>query len=208
MMALIPQLATPALTILMAAAILLVIFNDWRLSLAALAAQYLCAAVLIAQIVLWQVAAVKLLVGMLVVAILLITGLQVYFGRRAGTRTLAFPTGFPFRVLAAAMVAVAAWYTANQPNYLLPGLQAAPALNVAAFVLTALALLNLGLTEEPVNAGAGLLTLLTGFGLFYAAVEPSLAIVALLAAVEFGVALAVSYLALVQYTALEKGASD
>ena len=53
------------------------------------------------------------------------------------------------------------------------------------------------------NAGLGLLTLLTGFELIYAAVEPSLAVVALLAGVDFAVALAVSYLAFVRYAAPE-----
>ena len=213
---LLPQLVTLALPVLLLASVLLVIFNDWRLSFAALAAQYVCAAVLITQIVLWQVAAVKLLVGLLVVIILWITGRQVNFARQPAPhaplplypQTFTFPTGFPFRVMAAMMAVVAAWYTANQSNFVLPGLQGAVALNIASYVLVALALLNLGLTEEPMNAGVGLLTLLTGFELFYAAVEPSLAIVALLAAVEFGVALAVSYLALLQYAAAEKAAPD
>jgi len=93
---------------------------------------------------------------------------------------------------------VSALYIAGQPNLVLPGLDQAPAINSASYLLMALGLLNLGLTEEPVGAGLGLLTFLLGFETFYAAVEPSLAVVALMAAVEVGIALAVSYLAALQ----------
>ncbi len=194
---------TSALVAILITASLLVITNDWRLSFAALAVQYLLLAVLIAQIVLWQVAVVKALVGLLVVGIFVLTGWQANFGRRAHAPTpsyslirFEFPTGLPFRVLAAAMVVVAAWYTASQPEFAFPGLPLA--LNIAGYALAALGLLALGLTEEPMNAGIGLLTGLMGFELMYAAVEPSLAIVALLAAVNFGVAMAASYLALLR----------
>jgi hypothetical protein len=107
------------------------------------------------------------------------------------------PTNFPFRVAAALMAGAAAWYLATRPGYVLPGLDSLPATNTAALLLMSLGLLNLGLTEEPLNAGMGLLVLLLGFELFYAAVEPSLAVMALLVGVEFSIALAVSYLALV-----------
>ena len=211
------RLATPALVGLILTASALVIFNDWRLSFAALAAQYLLAAALVAQIVVWQVAVVKVLVGLLVVGILVFTGSEVSFGRRgppppmpalteegeaAPRSRFEFPTNFPFRLLATVMIAVAAWYTASQPGFALPGLPLG--VNLASYLLLALGLLNLGLTEEPMNAGMGLLTLLVGFEMLYSAFEQSLAVAALLAAVEFGVALAVSYLALLQYAATEK----
>ena len=208
------QLTTPALAGLLITAALLVITNDWRLSFAALAVQYVLLAVLIVQIVLWQVAMVKALVGLLVVGIFLLTGRQTNFGLPAPAYSLArfqegqgypappAPTGLPFRLLAALMVIVAAWYTASQPGFGFPGLPLA--LNIACYALIALGLLNLGLTEEPMKAGIGLLTGLMGFELMYAAVEPSLAVAALLAAVNFGVAMAASYLALLRYTAAEK----
>jgi hypothetical protein len=79
---------------------------------------------------------------------------------------------------------------------------------MASYLLMALGLLGLGLTEEPMNAGMALLTLLNGFELFYAAVEPSLAVVALLAAVAFGIVLAVSFLAGRQYAPTETPVAD
>jgi hypothetical protein len=102
--------------------------------------------------------------------------------------------------MATLMFVIAAIYLASQPNMVLPGLQVVPAINNASYLLMALGLLNLGLSEEPMRAGTGLLTLMTGFEIFYAAVEPSLAIIALLAAAEFGVALAVSYLTVLQHS--------
>ena len=203
------RLTTPILVGLILTASALVIFNDWRLSMAALAVQYLLAAALVAQIVVVQVAVVKALVGLLVVGILAYTGREVNFGRVRGRAQEAapasrfqFPTNFPFRLLAVVMFVVAAWYTASRPRFALPGLPLG--VNIASYLLIALGLLNLGLTEEPMNAGMGLLTVLVGFEMLYAVFEQSLAVAALLAAVEFGVALAVSYLALLSYAASEK----
>jgi hypothetical protein len=204
------RFTTPALIGLTLTASALVILNDWRASFAALAAQYVFAAALTAQIVVSQVAVVKVLVGLLVVGIFALTGRQVNFGRppapddgaAAPSPPFEFATNFPFRVLAAVMVVVAAWYTASQPRFALPGLPLG--LNIASYLLIALGLLNLGLTEEPMNAGMGLLTVLIGFEMLYAAFEQSLAVAALLAAVQFGVALAVSYLALLSRPAGEK----
>ena len=89
----------------------------------------------------------------------------------------------------------------------MPGLDKYPSINTAAYSLMALGLLNLGLTEEPINAGMGLLTLLIGFELFYAVLEPALAVVALLAGVQLGIAVAVSYLALLQHAGPESPAA-
>lgn len=205
---LLPTLTSPALVSLAVAAGLLVVVTDWRLSYVALLVVYAGVAILMAPLVLLEVIAVKLLVGLLVTGILAVTGAQLRFGRApaagaaAGPETrpqpsFQTPTNFPFRLVSAAMALAAAWYVAAQPRFVLPGLESAPAVNSAAILLMALGLLNLGLTEEPMNAGMGLLVVVLGFELFYAAVEPSLAVTALLAGVEFAIALAVSYLAFV-----------
>jgi hypothetical protein len=210
--ALLTRLLTPALVNLLVAAAALVLFNDWRIRLTALTVQYTAAAIVITQAVAVEVAFARFVVGCLVVAILVITASQSYFDRPAspeptaapGTdgprRGFEVPTSVPFRLMATAMFVIAALYLASQPNMVLPGLQIAPSINIASYLLMALGLLNLGLSEEPLRAGTGLLTLLTGFELFYAVVEPSLAVVALLAAAEFGVALAVSHLTVLQFS--------
>jgi hypothetical protein len=196
------------LVALFAAGAVLVAVTDWRVSFVALLVEYIGGAVLLTQLVLFEVAAVKLMVGLLVVSVLTLTGWQLNFGRAAATGETTppgrfwaqpMPTGLPFRMMAALMAIVAATYIASQPQLTLPGLDHAPAANTASYLLMALGLVNLGLTAEPVNAGMALLTLLLGFEIFYAAVEPSLAVVALLAGVHFGIALSVSYLAVLQY---------
>ncbi len=207
-------LLSPALIAMLLAGGVLVIVTDWRLSYAALFVEYLGAAILVTQLVLLEVALVKLLVGVLVVTLLIITGWQAGFGKGLVPAGDAFPprrrlgfevrTGLPFRLLAVLMVSVAAIYVAGQAKFVLPGLDNAPAINMACYVMLGLGLLNLGLTEEPMNAGMGLLTTLIGFEMLYAAVEPSLAVVALLAGVHFAIGLAVSYLALLHHAADER----
>ncbi len=203
---------------LLVAASLLVVVPSWRARLVALAVQYVCVAVLLTQIVIWQVVVARLVVGAGILGILLLTGHEttgIFPWQRqtvpAGEGAVAaapspvaaitrlwktqFSADFPFRAVAVAMAIVAAASLAGQPNALLPGLSTD--LKMAGYLLCGLGLFSLGLSEEPLRAGLSLLTLLSGFELLYVAVETSLAIVALLAVVDFTVALAVSYLALV-----------
>jgi hypothetical protein len=58
-------------------------------------------------------------------------------------------------------------------------------------------LLQLGFQEEPVKVGIGLLTIISGFEVAYTTIEPSLAVMALLATVHLGIAVVVSYLLLI-----------
>lgn len=175
----------------------LVTLTDWRINLMALLAHYGFVAVLTVPMALWPVVLARALTGAVVVGILWLTGRAVNYGEPRGVSTrlrFRFPTSFPFRVMALILVSLAAWYTSRQPGLALPALSSAH--NLACYLLMALGLLTLGLTEEPFNAGLGLFILLSGFQLFYSAVEPSLAIAGLLVAVNFGLALAVSHLAI------------
>ena len=206
MAALLMPFTLPAFIAVLAAGSILVVFSDWRVSLAALLVEYAGAALLLTQIVIVEVALVKLIAGLLVVSVLGLTAWQLNFGYPsqpgvAGWQTrFELPTALPFRVMAVILAVVAALFLASQPQLALPGVDQAPVANAASYVLMALGLLNLGLTEEPIGAGLGLLTLMLGFEIFYAAVEPSLAVVALIAAVELALALAVSYLAALQHS--------
>jgi hypothetical protein len=62
------------------------------------------------------------------------------------------------------------------------------------FALMGIGLLQLGMTANPFRASLGLLTVLAGFETLYAAVESSLLVAGLLAAINLGVALAGAYL--------------
>ncbi len=196
---------TLALVALLLAGGLLVVLSDWRAGIVALLVEYGATALLLTQLVIGEVALVKLIAGLLVTVIFMITAWQLNFGRPATPGVPAWqmrletPTALPFRLMAVIMVVVSALYVGGQPGLALPGLDSGSSANSASYLLMAFGLLNLGLTEEPLSAGFGLLTLLLGFEIFYAAVEPSLAVVALLASVELSVALAVGYLAALQH---------
>ncbi len=211
-------LISVALLGLLVAASILVLTNSWRLRFLALLAQYLGVAALLTQIVVWQVVLVRLIVGLGIVGILLLTSRELTgafpWQRRllplgldfsaplpalSGLWRAEYSADYPFRAVAVIMALVAAASLAGQPNPLFPGLM--PDLKMAGYLLGGLGLFSLGLSEEPLRAGLGLLTLLTGFEMLYLVVEPSLAIVALLAVVDFAVTLAVSYLALLQASA-------
>jgi MFS family permease len=201
-----------ALAGLLATAVLLTLTNNWRASLLALGAQYLFAAGLLALVVIWQIAAVLALVGLLVVLILLLASRQASFGqaatalpeaaasrrvRFARLRRIEFQTNLPFRLVAVALAAVAVGTVISQPGETLPGLP--DSLALAGVWLIGLGVLNLGFTDEPMNAGMALLTTLTGVTLLYAPVEPARTVVVLLAAVNLGVALSVGYLTSLRY---------
>ncbi len=152
-------LRTPALFAILIAGGLLVIVTDWRLSFGALMIEYVGAAILLTQLVLSEVALVKLLVGLLVVTLLTLTGWQADFGQGRVPADDAIPprrplgfevhTGLTFRLLAVLMVSVAAFYIAGQPQWVLPGLDQSPAINTASYVLLGLGLLNLGHGRRP-----------------------------------------------------------
>jgi hypothetical protein len=69
---------------------------------------------------------------------------------------------------------------------------------LACYLLAGFGLLLIGLSEAPMQVGFGLLTFLSGFDLFYVALEPSLAVAGLLGAVSFLIALATAYLRVTQ----------
>jgi hypothetical protein len=206
---------TTALGGVLATAVLLTLTNNWRASLLALGAQYLFAAGLLALVVIWQIAAVLAVVGLLVVLILLLAGRQVGFGRTASLapsgsnttprlprrfaalRRIEFQTNVPFRLVAVTLISVAVWTAVAQPGESLPGLP--DSLALAGAWLAALGVLNLGFTEEPMNAGMALLMVLSGVTLLYAPVEPARTVVVLLAAINLGVALSVGYLTSLRY---------
>jgi hypothetical protein len=74
--------------------------------------------------------------------------------------------------------------------------------------LAGLGVLLIGIGETPMQVGLGLLTFLSGFDLFYVALEPSLAVAGLLGGVSFLIALAAAYLRTVQAAgAAEEGIS-
>lgn len=190
--------STPASVGVVITAGVIVIFFDWRMLVLAAGTQAVLAGLLYSQLLPPQIAGVKMIVGLLIAVQMYVTGRQIDTAspRRADDTRRRFTTGLPFRIVVAAMVLLLSWQASASPDSSLP--EVSPTVSLAVFGLVAMGLLGLGLTEEPLKGGILLITALTGFELYYAAVEPALAVMALLAAMSFAISLAACYLAVVR----------
>lgn len=102
------------------------------------------------------------------------------------------PSGLVFRTVSVLLVGLAAGALGLQ---VLSGTQGiAPGQALGAGLLFGLGLLHVGLSEEPLHVGAGLMAVLGGFEVGYASVEPSVALHALLIAMPVLIAIVVAYL--------------
>ena len=164
--------------------------RDWRWNMGALALQYLVAFVFISGSWPLELAAVKLVAGWMAGSILGLTRMSL-FADEPNLRDLD-RTGVAFRIFAALLV-------------LLVVLGAAPRLSAwaapiglnqawAALVLMGMGLLQIGLAGAIFPAVLGLLTLLSGFEILYAAVEVSTLVAGLQALITLGIALVGAYL--------------
>lgn len=175
----------------MIAVILLVITSlallahfNWRWTLLALAVQYLAAAWLVSLSWPLSLAAIKWVVGWMAGAVLATS----QAGLREPPESLA---GRLFRLLAAGMVLVAA-YTVAPPAW--AWLQVPQPVLLGTFVLVGVGLVQVSMTHQPLRVIVGLLTVLAGFEILYAALELSVLVAGLLAVVNLGLVLSGAYL--------------
>jgi hypothetical protein len=213
---------TSAMVAVMLTAGVIVVIKDWRASLLALVIQYVIVGLLLTSEIQMELAIIKTLVGAMLCLILHMTARHVDWGRHTafslpsndehelsesrvslssasrirfssaravGTRGT-LPTEFPFRLLAAVLVMMAAYSAASA--YPLPDVS--EGISLAVYTLAALGLLAMGLTDEPLKAGLGLLTFFSAFELLYTVLEPSLIVVGFLGLANFLIALAIAYL--------------
>jgi hypothetical protein len=185
------------------------IVRDWRLSLISLAIQYLVVGLLFAEALLPHLAFMMVIVGLFITLILYITARQVNWGSlpidvsseeafqlkqerliRLGPYVL--PTDTPFRLFLGLTIGLIVFAISQGPLLQLPVVSSD--LNGAIIGLVAFGLIGMSLTTEPLKAGLGLLTFMTGFELFYSSLEQSVAMLVMLAASNLILALAISYL--------------
>jgi hypothetical protein len=191
--------ASPAVVGLVVTASLIIMVRDWRVSLAALLAQYLLLGFLLTRLISPEVATVKTLVGALICLILYLTARRVRWGRQRGkdrfspllTGWEVFPVGLPFRLLAVVLMGLVA--SSLLKSYPLP--EVPRDIGFACYWLALVGLLVVILTAEPLKTGLGLLTFIAGFELFYTGLESSLSLVGFLGIVNLLMALAIAYLA-------------
>ncbi len=177
-----------AVFLLMASSLVVLASQRWRYTLIALAVQYLAAFWLVA--VLWPplLAAVKLVVGWMAVAMISATRAE---GELEEQEVFPGRAGQFFRLLAAAVVWLLVFSASSTAASWLP---AQNTVLWGSLVLIGTGLLQLGMTTRPLRVVIGLLTVLSGFEIVYAAVETSVLVTGLLAIITLGLALAGSYL--------------
>lgn len=187
----IPAVAAP----LAAASLLLVERKAWKIYI--LAIQYVIVAWLVLSSLPGESAVVKLVAGLISTAILYLGAGRSGFSSLESSNVENLPRGRFFRLTAVLLVVIGtlgvsldAW---------MPIEAAQIPVQQAAALLVALGLLGLGLSVAPLQVGVSLMTIVSGFEIIYSALEPSLAIVALLALVHLGLALVVSYFEIIRH---------
>lgn len=200
----------PAAYLALLTALLIVVAWDWRLAIASLAVQYFAAALLYLDVLEPRFMIIKLFVGWFVCIMLYMTARQVKWGARpedvsseeAGYSPsngqirfgpYLLPGNAPFRIFLGLFVSLAVIILAQRQGLRLPAVPEAT--NLAVFALCGLGLVGLAMTTEPLKAGLGLLTFITGFELFYNSLDQSITMLVFLAATNFILTLTISYLA-------------
>jgi hypothetical protein len=180
-------IAVFAVILAMGASLVPLVSRSWRLTILALAVQYLSVFWFISMV--WPVsqAVVKLVVGWMVSAVLGSTQPSEPSGVELNTRV----SSRLFRLLAAGMIFMLVFSAAPIfAGWLPTGL----AVLWGGLTLVGMGLLQLGMSTRPSRVIIGLLTVLSGFEILYAVVESSILVTGLLAIINLGLAMAGSYL--------------
>jgi hypothetical protein len=193
------SLALPAVILVSLTSLILLANLDWRITILALSLQYAGAFVLVALDWPTEMAASKLVAGWMAGAVLGMAMVSVPRSEAGSASALSgwpdsprFPTGRLFRLFAAILVILTVFSLAPRVQQTIPEFELVQVWG--AMILIGMGLLQLGFTANPFRTIIGLLTLLVGFEVFYAAVVRSVLVAGLLAAVNLGLALIGSYL--------------
>jgi len=169
----------------------LLINRDWRISLGALAVQYLAAFWLVTRHLPFVMGSAKLITGWMVVAALGMTRLGLSTAEEEKEESV-LPNGRWFRVVLMLVVALVTAGATPRIESAIPGL-GLPVI-AGSLLLMGAGVIHLGITSDTLNVILGLLTMLTGFEILYAAIESSILVAGLLAVTNLGLGLVGSYL--------------
>jgi len=184
--------------LMLATATAVLINRDWRLSLGALAVQYIAAFWLVTRHLPFVMGSAKLITGWMVIAALGMTRLAV---PSAEDEVSFLPRGLWFRVTLVFVMALVAAGATPRIESAIPGL-GLPVIT-GSLLLIGAGVAHLGLTSDTLNVILGLLTMLTGFEILYAAIESSILVAGLLAVTNLGLGIAGSYLLIAGSTPIE-----
>jgi len=176
------QVSPVLLVLLMASSLCILMLQNFRLALAALAAQYLLIFLLITSVFPSSLALVKLLVGWMITALLVseIRLIEKDWENRIALSGNLLRGGvliLLWIVVYLVLPLIQLWIPVNQ-TVLLGGM-----------ILLSGGLIQVGLSSQVLRVSLGLLTLFSGFEIIYAALEPSVLVSGLLVLVNIGIGL-------------------
>lgn len=176
------QVSPVLLVLLMASSLCILMLQNFRLALAALAAQYLLIFLLITSVLPSSLALVKLLVGWMITALLVseIRLIEKDWENRIALSGNLLRGGvliLLWIVVYLGLPLIQLWIPVNQ-TVLLGGM-----------ILLSGGLIQVGLSSQVLRVSLGLLTLFSGFEIIYAALEPSVLVSGLLVLVNIGIGL-------------------
>jgi hypothetical protein len=167
----------------------LLLSRDWRWSLASLAVQYLGVFWFVLTIWPFRLAVIKLLSGVIVCLALASTRENASF---IASPESSWPQGHLFRLLTAGLVLLTTAAITPQVSSWL-GIGGKIAILTSLFLM-GMGLLQIGITSQPLRVIVGLLTLLSGFEILFAFLEPSILVAAMLFLINFGMSITGVYL--------------
>jgi hypothetical protein len=189
------------------------VVRDWRFGLWALLIQYILLGLLHLRMLPTELALIKVLVGLLICPMIYWSARWVESERAHKAEVERHriaeekgeiplpplpwpvrPTSWGFRLLVVLLLGIVLYSVSNA--FPLPFI--APDIAPACVWLGLIGLLTLALTSNPLPAGMGLLTLASGFELFFDVMSPGLAGVGVFAAIDLLMGLAISYLITVE----------
>lgn len=187
-----------AVALILFTATTMLIHSDWRITLGALALQYLAMFWLVTRHLPFAMGSVKLITGWMVVVILGMTRLGL---TNIEEEESFFPRGQAFRLALMSIMALVAAGASSRIEASIPGL-GLPVI-AGGLLLIGGGIIHLGLTTNILRVILGLLTMLAGFEILYAAIESAILVTGLLAVVNLGLGVVGSYLMLAGSTPLE-----
>ena len=191
-----------AVALIFATSTTMLLTRDWRISLGALAAQYLGTFWLITRHLPFAMGSAKLITGWMVVAALGMTRLGISTADEEQSERF-WPRGQAFRIILVCIVALVTAGTTSRIELVIPGL-GLPVI-AGGLLLIGAGLVHLGITSDILRVILGLLTLLAGFEILYGAVESSILVAGFLAITNLGLGLVGSYLLIAGFYPLQGG---
>jgi hypothetical protein len=195
-------LVIPAVIIVSLTGLILLISQDWRVSIITLAVQYGGIFILVSMSWSLEMSVVKLVAGWMAGAVLGVAlagkapGSSGSLGTQGGEK-LGLVNAI-FRILVAIIVSLMMFSLAPKFIVWLGMMNLSKLTHIEQvygfLILIGFGLLQLGLNTEPLHVVIGLLTVLGGFEIFYASVESSTLVAGLLGGITLGLALLGAYL--------------